>query len=196
MVIQSAIPKLLTPVVVSTVVTTVLAPLLFFWLKRRDEKRKRKFEVRYAEYKHYLHTLDEIASASRVETERFFSETITTTVKTFWADPENSNEALVNMNEALLSISSRLGETITRAEGELHGLRLVCSDKLLELIDEYVQLQRDLLSATSDMMANWKQININNPAASVPGAVQQKGEETQQLYRDIVAQMRNELEIN
>lgn len=127
---------LLTPALVSTVVTAVLAPLLFFWLKRRDEKRQRNFEVRYAEYKHYLRTLDEIASASRVEIERFFSETVATTFKTILAEPEGSDDALVNMNDALLGLTSRLGQTITKAEGELNGLRLVCSDKLLSMIDE------------------------------------------------------------
>ena len=188
--------EILTPAVVSTAVTAVLAPLLFFWLKRRDEKRKRNFEVRYAEYKHYLRTLDEIASASRVETERLFSETIATTFKTILTEPEGSDDALLSMNDALLGLTSRLGQTITKAEGELHGLRLVCSEKLLGMIDEYVQLQRDLMSATSDMMANWKQIDINNPTASMPGDVQEKGEQAQRLYRDIVDQMRKELDIS
>ena len=188
--------EILTPAAVSTVVTAVLAPLLFFWLKRRDEKRKRNFEVRYAEYKHYLRTLDEIASASRIESERFFSETIATTFKTIITDPEGSDGALLHMNEALLGLTSRLGQTITKAEGELHGLRLVCSDKLLAMIDEYVQIQRDLMSATSDMMAKWKEIDINNPTASIPGGVQEKGEQAQRLYRDIVTQMREELDIS
>ena len=52
------------------------------------------------------------------------------------------------------------------------------------------------MSATSDMMANWKQIDINNPAASMPGTVQKKGERAQNLYSDIVIQMRKELDIS
>jgi len=58
--------QLITPVVVSGIVTGILAPLLFHFLKRRDESQKRTFDVRYAEFNKYLSTLEEIARSIRV----------------------------------------------------------------------------------------------------------------------------------
>ena len=189
------ITSLLTPALVSTAITALLAPLIFFWLKRRDERRKRTFEIRYAEYKHYLRALDEIAAVSRNESEQFFAETISNAFHSILTDSDNEDEVLLGMNEALMGMTSRMGDAIIRAEGELNGLRLVCSEKLLGMINEYVQLQRDLLGASSDMMKNWQQIDINNPQASISGEVKKQGERSLKLYNEIVDQMREELNI-
>jgi len=47
--------------------TALLVPLLFYLLKRRDERKKRHFEVRYAEYRKYLQVLEEIVEGVIVE---------------------------------------------------------------------------------------------------------------------------------
>jgi len=58
---MDSLGALITPAKVSTVITAILAPLMFYLLKRRDEQKKRQFEVRYAEYKKYLQVLEELS---------------------------------------------------------------------------------------------------------------------------------------
>ena len=185
----------LTPAIVSTIITGILAPFIFHFLKRRDEEKRRNFDVRYAEYKHYLKTLDEITAAVRIDSEKFYVETIANSFRSILSGEEDSDAVLIKMNDSLLSMTSNFQKTFSRAEGELHGLKLVCSDELLEMIDEYVELQRDLLSATTRMMENWRDIDMNNPTASLTGEMKDKAERAQVLYKAILKQMRKELKI-
>lgn len=187
--------ELITPALISILITAFLAPLLFYLLKRGDDKRKRNFEVRYAEYMRYLKTLDEIATLSRFEFEQFYTQTIAKTFRSILSDSEDSDAALIEMSNSLVEFTTRLQKIISKAEGELHGLRLICSDELLRLIDEYVELQRELLTESTKMMENWRNIDINKPESAISGRVKAKGERSQEIYRLIVDKMRKELRI-
>ncbi len=188
--------EFLTPVIVSAIITSIIAPLAFYVLKRYDEKRKQNFDVRYAEYKHYLKTLDEITSAVRMDSEKYFSETVSETFRVIISNPEQSNDALLRLHDSLGEMQSNIQKTFTKAEGELHGLKLVCSDKLLTMVNDYVALQRDLMNATTKMMGNWKSIDINNPSSFITGELNEKAQQAQVLYNKILLQMRNELKIS
>lgn len=188
--------ELLTPAIVSVVISGIIAPLAFYFLKRRDEETKRNFDVRYAEYKHYLKTLDEITVAVRADSEKFFAETVSNTFKSILSDPGNSNDVLIKLHESLGEMQSNIQKTFARAEGELHGLKLVCSDKLLGMVNDYVNIQREIMSATTKMMENWRSIDINNPASFITGDLGAKAQQAQGLYNDILKQMRDELKIS
>lgn len=185
----------LTPAIVSTIITGILAPMIFYYLKRRDEEKKRNFDVRYAEYKHYLKTLDEITAAVQLDAEKFYTETIADTFRSILSGEEDGDAVLIKMSDSLMSMTANIQKTFSRAEGELHGLKLVCSDELLEMIDEYVELQRELLSAVTRMMENWRNIDMSNPITSLNGEVKDKGDRAQMLYTAILKQMRKELKI-
>ena len=68
------LPRIVTPAVVSVIVAGALVPVLLHVLRRRDERRRRLFDVRYREYRSYLTKLDEIAEASRVGFDKAFKE--------------------------------------------------------------------------------------------------------------------------
>jgi hypothetical protein len=57
--------------ITSAIVTGVLLPLLLHFLRRRDEGRRRVFDIRCEEYR--LTRLDEIAEASRIDFEAAFT---------------------------------------------------------------------------------------------------------------------------
>lgn len=151
--------------------------------------------MRYSEYKHYLRTLDEITSASRQDMEKFMHETVAETFNTIITEPEESDAALIELNSALLSMSSNMQQTFAKAEGELHGLKLVASEELLDMVNEYVELQRDILNESVEMMENWQEVDLDNPMASVSGEVRRKGEQAQELYQEILHKMRSELDL-
>ena len=190
---MDALPALITPVIVSTVITAVLAPLIFYFLKRRDEQKRRHFEVRFAEYRKYLQVLEDIVAATRIDFEQSYMKTVASILKDIFADPDNAANHALRLNAALDALGSQMRQTFTKATSELHGLRLVCSDKLLKMVDEFVQLQRDLMDEAIAVMANAKNVDINNPDAAMTGAMKEKGQRAQPLFDQILHQMRTEL---
>jgi len=188
--------QIITPAVVSAVITGISAPLLFYWLKRRDDKKKRNFEVRYTEYKKYLQTLEEVVSASRIDFEKSYMTTVGKILNDILTDPENSNRHLLRLNQALDELGNKMRESFTKSVSELHGLRLVCSDKLLSLVDGFVQLQRELMDESIVVMGKAKNIDTRNPEASISGNMKEKAAKAEPLFNQILIQMRKELDIN
>ena len=187
--------SLITPAIVSTVITAILAPLMFYFLKRRDEQKKRHFEVRYAEYKKYLQVLEEIVAATRGDFEQSYMKAVASILRDMFADPDNTGNHVVRLHEALDALGSQMRQTFTRATSELHGLRLVCSDKLLKMVDQFVQLQRELMDEAIAVMANAKNVDVHNPEKAMTGAMKEKGQRAQPLFDQILHQMRAELGI-
>jgi hypothetical protein len=192
---MDAVSALITPVIVSTVITALLAPLIFYFLKRRDEQSKRHFEVRYAEYKKYLQVLEDIVATTRGDFEQSYMKTVASILKDMFADQDNAANHVVRLHEALDVLGSQMRQTFTKATSELHGLRLVCSDKLLGMVDEFVQLQRELMDEAIAVMGNAKNVDIDNPEAGMTGAMKAKGQRAQPLFDQILQQMRAELGI-
>ena len=172
-----------------------MAPIIFYLLKRRDDIKKRNFDIRYTEYKHYLKTLDEITATTRIDFEKDFIATANKCFKEIIEKPENSQNALIELNEKMSVLNSNIRESFTKATNELHGLRLVCSEKLLNLIDEFVGIQKELIDLSMSVMSSFKSIDLDNPTAHIPKDMKEKGEKAQGLYNTIIRQMRLELGI-
>jgi hypothetical protein len=188
--------QLLTPTAISVVVTSVLAPLIFYILKRRDERQKHNFEVRYSEYKKYLGTLDEIARSSGADFERDFMQTATGSMNRILLGNPDADHALVELNTSLSQMGCKVRESFSKATNELHGLRLVCSDALLAQIDRFVQLQSELMDESLNVFEKLKHLNSPDPNAILTDQMKSKGKESQELFAAIVKQMRKELGIS
>jgi hypothetical protein len=184
---------ILQSAVVAAIVSAIVGPLIFFLLKRWDDKKRRNFEIRYAEYKHYLKALEKIASSSQADFERFMSETYASCMNEILTTEGQSSDPLVRLNEEVNSLTANVRTSFTQATQELHGLRLVCSEKLLHKVNEYVDIQREIIDSSCSVMGNLNQIDINNPSASISGEMKEKAERTQVLFEEIVQQMRKEL---
>lgn len=189
------IETILQPAVVAAIVSAIIGPLIFFLLKRWDDKKRRSFEIRYEEYKHYLKALEQIASSSHADFERFMSETYASCMNEILTTEGQSPDPLVRLNQEANNLTADVRKSFTQATQELHGLRLVCSEKLLQKVNEYVNIQRELIDSSCSVMGNLDQMDINNPSASLSGEMKKKGERTQVLFEEIVQQMRKELGI-
>lgn len=187
--------EILQPAVVAAVVTAVIGPLIFFQLKRWDDKKRRNFEIRYAEYKHYLKALEQIAESSHTDFEKFMGETYANCLKEILATKGQSSEPLLRLNHEVNNLAASVRKSFTQATQELHGLRLVCSEKLLDKVNEYVRVQQEAIDAFCSVLGKLNQLDINNPGASLSGEMKEKGERSQALFDGIVRQMRKELGI-
>lgn len=186
---------ILQPAVVAAIVSAIVGPLIFFILKRWDDKKRRNFDLRYAEYKHYLKALEQISASGHADFERLMGETYANCLKDILATEGQSNEPLITLNREVNNLTENIRKSFTQSTQELNGLRLVCSEKLLEKVNEFVKIQRELINESCSMMGRIDQIDIDNPSTFISGEMKAKGEKTQELFEKIVQQMRRELGI-
>ena len=188
--------NIVTPAIVSAFVTAILAPLLFYYLKRKDERIKRNFDVRYAEYKKYLATLEGVTQAARGDFEKDYLNSVSDVMNDILTNPAKSNDALLRLHKSLDGYSKNIRDSFTKAVNELHGLKLVCSDSLLILVNQWVQIQRELLNESINVMERAKTMSINNPESAITGGMKEKAKNAEAVFDDILKQMRKELDIS
>lgn len=186
---------MIQPAIVAAVVTAIIGPLIFFFLKRWDEKKRRNFEIRYVEYKHYLKALEQISSSSHADFERLMGQTYADCLKEILVTEGQSNEPLIQLNKEVNELTSNVRKSFTQATQELNGLRLVCSTKLLEMVNEFVAIQKSLMDESCAVLGRLNQIDINDPGSMISGDMKAKGDKSQELFEQIVFQMRKELGI-
>lgn len=73
--------------------------------------------------------------------------------------------------------------------------KLYRSSKLLRVADEFVNIQRALMDDLCLLLGRLKEIDLNDPNSFVPDDMKSKGKRSQQLFEQIVLQMRAELGI-
>ena len=187
--------QILNPAIVSIIVTSLVAPFIFYFLKRRDEIKKRNFEVRCAEYKKYLNTLENISSLSRISFEKDFMKIANECFSEIITNPQESNASLIKLNSAMQELTATLRPSFSQAQNELHGLKLVCSQKLLYMINEFISLQNELINKSTEFMAHWKEYIGKKESFFENSSIKELGQRANSLYEDILKEMRKELKI-
>jgi len=182
--------ELIAPAVVSAVVTVVLAPLLFFLLKSREEGRRRQFEVRYVEYKKCLQALEQIAAVARIDFKQAYTGIAASALKEALAEADEDYGP--RLQKGLDELSGRLRDSFAGAAGELHGLGLACSAELLTTVNEFVKLQRELVEESIAVISD---ASISNLGASATEAMKEKARRAESLFERILEQMRAELDV-
>jgi hypothetical protein len=187
---MSTFGELIVPALVGATVAALLTPVLFFLLKKGDERKKHHFEVRYAEYKRVLQAIEEIAAAARIDFKQSYTAVVASTLKEVLTDHEPSSDYGVRLDQGLEDLGNQARESFARATSGLHGLKLVCSGELLTLVNEFVELQRELVEESIALIADAR---IENPSASVSEAMKEKALRADSLFERILEQMRSEL---
>jgi hypothetical protein len=185
--------RFVTPAVVSAVVTGVLLPLLLHFMRRRDERQRRLFDIRYEEYRKYLTKLDEIAEASRVGFDAAFKEQFVPSLVRLVASGDDPAATIEPFMKAISELMDRSRDAFMKAKNELGGLRLVCSDQLLPKIERFVDVQKALLDESLQLLGKWKTVDLNNPETALSPSAKAKSEESERLLQEIVKLMRAEL---
>jgi len=185
---MSVLRELVGPVLVSAATTAILTPLLYFLLKRRDERKKLHFELRYAEYRKCLQALEEIAAVARIDFKQIYTAIAASALKEALADADEDYSP--RLQKGLDELSARLRESFAGAASGLHGLGLVCSSDLLATVNEFVKLQRELVEETISVISD---ASISNLSASATDAMKEKASRAESLFERILERMRAEL---
>lgn len=188
------INELVTPAIVSAIVTGLLVPLAFYVLKRRDARQQRRFDIRYEQYQRFLTKLDEIAESSRTAFHSEFGPLLSA-VFTRILRGEGTESALLELNDGLQSLTTRIQTAYLEAKGELNGMRLVCSDDLFPLVQEFMDIQERQFHRAVDLMGRWRELTPEQLTGSIPVEAETDGERTKVLQNEILKQMRTELKL-
>lgn len=63
------------------------------------------------------------------------------------------------------------------------------------MVNEFVAIQRSLMDESCAVLGRLNQVDINDPSTMISGEMKAKGNKTQELFDQIVLQMRKELGI-
>jgi hypothetical protein len=171
---------------VSVAVTSLLVPLLFHYLKRKDDLARRDFDLKYQEFKRYVAALDTVATATRADFDKISREVFAPHFKAIL----EGRPDLVGLQQALAEFATKVTAPVLIAKQELSGLRLIGSKALVSLIDQYTQAHADIVNS---VLAHLAKPNALAQLQEIRPAIEPLGTKSLQLYGQIIAQMRSEL---
>jgi len=186
------ITKVIVPLA-SVLIASVIIPLLLHHLKYVRERKERLFEARRSAYHDYFKKIESAAADAGQEYERFSREIMP---KAFLKllQSNNSPEAIVEFQQVVGELPLRIQEAYRKASSEITTLQIVCSAPLMQLSQEFENLNKKILDMSADWLGEMKG-SMAQPDFDAPIAKQMKalGEEILSCKQGLLAQMRAEL---
>lgn len=179
---------------VVTLAIGVFIPLIIQFIQIKNEKKAKLKAIRINEYKTYLEALENISKYSMIETEIFINESL----QKFFSEVNKGGgleDAAAILQGELVGMSMEVGGMVNKLKNEMMGIKLVSSEKLYMMIEEY----QSCLVENSDFLIKYIK-NVNLLESSVNDIVESATGQSD--YSDlekkldlIIKQMRSELEI-
>ncbi|WPP49490.1 hypothetical protein [Catalinimonas niigatensis] len=145
-----------------TIIIAVIGWVIAIWQFRVANKLKKTslvYENRLKVYNEYFHKIDDINDRLMIDFQEFIGPTVNKVYAQILTDPENSNQSLIEMQNAMSKILSRSSKTITQATQELQKLRFIASKKTLKILDEYKDLAQSQINIIPELLGS---INVNS----------------------------------
>ena len=129
-----------------------------FVVANKHKKSAIIFENRLKVYNEYFEKIDDINDRLMIDFQEYIGPTINQVYEKILTDPENSNQALIEMQKALGDMISKASKSINQTTQELQKLRFIASKKTLKILNEY----RDLAQLQVQMLPEvLKTVNIH-----------------------------------
>ncbi len=129
-----------------------------FKVANRLKKKSVVSEQRLKIYNEYFHKIDDINERLMIDFQEFIGPVISKVYSTIILDPENSNQALVEMQSALTDIIAKSSKTLSQTSEELQQLRFIASKKTLGILNDYKNLAQSQINSISNLFGT---IDIN-----------------------------------
>ncbi len=186
------VSKVVVPLA-SVLIASVIIPLLLHHLKYVRERKERLFEARRSAYHEYFKKIESAASDAGQEYERFSREIMP---KAFLKllQSGNSPEAIVEFQQVVGDFPLRIQKAYRTASSEITSLQIVCSQQLMQLSQDFEDLNKKLLDKSADWLGEMSK-TMMKPDLDSPAAREMKnlGEEIRKCKQKLVSQMRAEL---
>jgi len=186
------VSKIIVPLI-AVFVASVIIPLLLHRLKYKRERAEKLFEARKEAYKEYFKKIESAVSNAGQEYERFSREVMPQAFQKL-LESNSSPEAIVEFEKTVGSIPMKIQEAYRKSSEEITGIQILCSKKLLEMLDEYEAKNKELMDRSvawiSELGKSMFNPDIDSPIAK---EMQRIGEEIRNIKKNIIRQMRTEI---
>ena len=168
--------------------------LIQWILKNRAEMKAKSREMKYQIYKEYLIKLERINNKlNREFNDDFLKKVTLDTYNKIVTTPEQSENALIEMQKSLSELMSNIYLDYNSALEELTGLRIVCNKTILKYLDEYEQVFRDLSENTIKALESLDFTRINSIHNQLPLNIEASGKRIESLKTLIENEIRKDI---
>lgn len=163
-------------------------------LQQDFETRKIEKQIKYDTYMLYISKIDTLNHKlqNNLKSEEMFKTQMEMTSKIF-TNPSNSATAIKDYMDKVNRFIAEWGSEQYRSMEELSGVKLVCGDIILKMLDEYSTVTKDYVDTTLEFMSKFPlPYSMNTPSPEIVN-FKAKYDRMIQLRTDIIKEMRREI---
>ena len=175
------------------IIASVVVPFLLHHFKYKREREEMLFVARKDAYIEYFKKFEASASAVAQEYEVFSRETIPQAMLKL-LESNNSPEAIVDFQQVVGEFPQKIQRTFSRVSEEMTSLKVMCSEELYLLIEQFEDLNQKMMKQTSEWLGEMQQ-SMGTPDVEMPVAKEMTnyGEQVKAMKNEIIRKMRKEL---
>jgi len=165
-----------------------------FFLKRKYQKKDKLTDKRFDAYTAYMKKSDELMNNLRTDPNIIYGISNEFVHTALSGDENMINEGLLKFNQKLLDFVKIASEPLMIVKQELNGLRIICSKKLEEKIEEFNALVIDFNNAMQKSLSIISPNDSNQMIRELETlAHNDRWKRFEGLNKEIINQMRKEL---
>jgi hypothetical protein len=173
--------------------------LIAIWqtiIANKNKKSAVIFENRLQIYNEYFNKIDNINERLMIDFHEFIGPKVSQVYKAILTNPNNSSQALIEMQEALSQMQLKSTKNINQATQELQKLRFIASKKTLEILDEYKKLAESQINKIAELLGTIDFRNFTTFDPEINNDLKAIGERLIELRNNLEKQMRDDLGID
>src|SRR6266702_220729 len=185
-------PQVVVPVI-STVLASVIIPILLHQLKNKRERAELVFKARKEAYEEYFKKFEKSAANIGQEYDRYTNEILPQAFLKLLQNG-NSPEEIVEFQATVGSFPHKIQESHRSVLEEMTTLQIFASPNLLTLIKQYEELHREMMAQAAPWLQEAsKKLTEPDLDSPIANEMKQRGTSISCLKDEIIAQMRVEL---
>lgn len=167
-----------------------------FRVANKLKKRSIIFENRLKIYNEYFHKIDDINDRLMIDFQKFIGPVMTNLYERILKEPDNSNDAMIEMQQALAKMTSDSAKTVNETAHELQKLRFIASKKTLQILDEYKALAQSQIEIIPDLLQSINIQEFENYDTNQNEKLRQVGMKLIETRNSLERQMRKDLDLD
>jgi len=178
------------------IIASVIVPFLLHHFKYKREREEMLFVAKKDAYIEYFKKFEDSAAAVAQEYEVFSRETMPQAFLKL-LESNNSPEGIAEYQQTVGEFPQNIQRTFSRVSEEMTSLRIMCSDELYRLIEQFEELNQKMMKQTSEWLSEM-QTSMGNPSIEMPVAKEMTnyGEQIKEMKNNIIQKMREEIGSN
>lgn len=175
------------------IIASVVVPFLLHHFKYKREREEMLFVARKDAYIEYFKKFEASAAAVAQEYEVFSREVMPQAFRKL-LESNNSPESVVEFQQTVGEFPHKIQRTCSRVSEEMTSLKVMCSEELYLLIEQFEDLNQKMVRQTSEWLGEMQQ-SMGTPDMEMPNAKQMTnyGKQVKGLKNEIIRKMRAEI---